>query len=662
MISVESQLVMPLWRMLKRMRHRGPDEGGLWGEGIGFVPCPDDFSPFNLRTESQVWLGNCRLRILDLSPAGRQPMSNEDGTVWVAFNGEIVNFLSLRQTLQAKGHRFRSRTDTEVLVHAYEEWGERFVEWLRGMFALAIWDGRNEGRLLLARDPLGIKPLYLWVDRQIPTDEGKLDGKANLLLFASEVRALLASGLIAPRLSKAGLWTYLCFGSVQEPFTLVDGIMALPPGTLLTVTLTSDELQITRRRYFHLRPVVEGEQVTDRSTTLKALRELLVETMGEWLVSDVPLGIFLSGGIDSTSVLSLARKALGEKAPLRTFTIAFREEAFNEAPLARQTAQHFGADHTEVLVTPDEVLTCLPDALEAMDQPTMDGINTYFVSEAAKRAGLIVALSGLGGDEVFAGYSTFRTVPLLWRWQRLWSVPLLGRGIGVFTALLPVPPDTKAKLQSLLKGENYLPDGVAPSCLPYLFARALFPPETVKKLLAMDDGLNLTAWYERVEEVWAETEGFEALGKVSVLELCHYLLNTLLRDTDFMSMAHSLEVRPPLLDIAIVRTVLPLPDDWKWDRKTPKALLVEAVGDLPPSIVFRRKTTFTFPWAIWLRGALRSITEQALMSLPDLITNFRPEGVQAIWQNFLDGKTSWSRVWALAVLSKWLQQNEVKEE
>jgi len=661
-VSVEPVSATPLWRMLRQMLHRGPDEGSLWGEGVGFMPCFETSSYLEL-PKSRVWLGNRRLRILDLSPLGRQPMSNEDGTIWVTFNGEIVNFSSLRQTLQAKGHRFRSRTDTEVLVHAYEEWGDKFVERLRGMFALAIWDGRNGGQLLLVRDPLGIKPLYIWVDQRASAGKNKLPELANQLLFASEVRALLASGLVAPYLSKAGLWTYLCFGSVQEPFTLIDGIVALPPGTLLAVTLTPDGLQITHHRYFHLGPIDEDQRVNDRSTALKALRELLVETMREWLVSDVPLGIFLSGGIDSASVLSLARKASGEKTPLHTFTIAFREESFNEAPLARQTAQRFGAEHTEVLVTPNEVLARLPDALKAMDQPTMNGINTYFVSEAAKRAGLTVALSGLGGDEIFAGYSTFQTVPFLWRWQGWWSVPVLGWGIGILTTLLPVPPDTKVKLRSLLKGESYLPDGLALPCLPYLFARALFPPETIRKLLVTSNSLeDLTAWNKRVKEIWAEAEGYEVLGKVSVLELRHYLLNTLLRDTDFMSMAHSLEVRPPLLDIAIVRTVLPFPDSWKRDRKTPKALLVEAVGDLPSFVVYRRKTTFTFPWAIWLRGELRPVTEQALMSLPDLIGDFRPEEVWAIWQNFLNGKTSWSRVWALAVLSKWLQQNEVKEK
>lgn len=645
------------------MRHRGPDEGGLWGEGIGFVSCPDDFSPPSLPAKSRVWLGNRRLRILDLSPAGRQPMSNEDGSLWVVFNGEVVNFLSLRQTLQAKGHRFRSRTDTEVLLHAYEEWGDGFVERLRGMFALALWDGRSgrdEGRLLLARDPLGIKPLYLWVDRGRGSKESKGDGSVLTLLFASEIRALLASGLVTPHLSDAGLWSYLCFGSVQEPFTILEGVRALPPSTLLVVTLTPDGLQLNYRRYAPLQPLAEGkERWTDKPTALRALRDLLVATMGEWLLSDVPLGIFLSGGIDSASVLSLARKALGEKAPLRTFTIAFREEAFNEAPLARLTAQRFGAEHMEVLVTPDEVLARLPEALRAMDQPTMDGINTYFVSEASKKSGLTVALSGLGGDEVFAGYSTFRTVPRLWRWQRWRSVPLVPKGAEVLAFLLPVPPDTKAKLRSWLNGESYLPDGAAASCLPYFFARALFPPEVVRRLLPASDSLDLSLWHERVAEVWAEAEGFEELGKVSVLELRHYLLNTLLRDTDSMSMAHSLEVRPPLLDIALVRTVLPLPDDWKQDGKTPKALLVEAVGDLPPSVVFRRKTTFTFPWAIWLKGALRPLTERALAMLPDLVGDVCPEGVRMVWQNFLDGKTSWSRVWALAVLSYWLQENEV---
>jgi len=649
--------------MLKRMHHRGPDEGGLWGEGIGLMSCPDEFSPASLPAKSRVWLGNRRLRILDLSPAGRQPMSNEDGSLWVVFNGEVVNFLSLRQALQAKGHRFRSRTDTEVLLHAYEEWGERFVERLRGMFALALWDGRSgrdEGRLLLARDPLGIKPLYLCVDRGQGSKESKGDEIAFTLLFASEIRALLASGLVTPHLSDAGLWSYLCFGSVQEPFTILEGVRALPPGTLLIATLTPDELQITYRPYARLQPSVEGKEGwADKPATLKALRDLLVETIREWLVSDVPLGIFLSGGIDSASVLSLARKALGDKAPLHTFTIAFREEAFNEAPWARQVAQKFGAEHKEVLVTPEEVLACLPEALRAMDQPTMDGINTYFVSAALKKSGLTVALSGLGGDEVFAGYSTFQSVPRLWRWQKWRSVPLVPKGAEVLASLLPVPPDTKAKLRSWLKGESYLPDDLAVPCSAYLFARALFAPEAVRELFPASDGLDLSLWHERVAEVWAEAEGFEELGKVSVLELRHYLLNTLLRDTDSMSMAHSLEVRPPLLDIAIVRTVLSLPNDWKQDGKTPKALLVEAVGDLPSPIVFRRKTTFTFPWAIWLRGALRPMTERALMTLPDFISNMRPERVRTVWQNFRDGKTSWSRVWALAVLSFWLLENEV---
>lgn len=638
--------------MLAHMHHRGPDEGGIC-DGMRFWAM-DAFEPSTL---SRIWLGNRRLRILDLSPAGRQPMPNEDNTIWVVLNGEIVNFQDLRDELAAKGHRFRSRTDTEVIVHAYEEWGDGFVNKLKGMFAIALWDGRrkakDEGKLMLVRDPLGIKPLYVW-------DEGlrAREGKRKCLAFASEVRALLASGLVVPQLSLEGIWTYLAFGSVQEPFTIVDGIRPLPPGTLLIATLHPDGVQIFERSYFTLASFEEA------TTSIDSLRELLVNTMRQWLISDVPLGIFLSGGIDSAAVLSLARKALGKDSlgkhkdlPLWTFTIAFREESFNEAPLARRTAERFGAKHMEVLVTPEEVLSRLPEAIAAMDQPTMDGINTYFVSDAAKRSGLTVALSGLGGDEVFAGYSTFQTVPRLWRWQGWLFTKGVRKGAAWLISLLPIAPDAKTKLSSWLVGKDFLPDGMPMDSSPYLFARALFVPEMVDRLLATAEGQrDLGVWHERVSAVWQEAEKFEPMGKVSVLEMRHYLLNTLLRDTDFMSMAHSLEVRPPLLDTSIIANVLPLPDKMKRDGKTPKTLLVNAVGDLPNEVVYRRKTTFTFPWAEWLRGTLRSEGESTLKHLPErLLPVLNAEAVAKVWDAFEAGRTSWSRVWALFVLAKWVE-------
>lgn len=642
-LSVEAIKAAPVTNMLARMHHRGPDEGGI-SDGTQFWTT-GEIEP---TASSRIWLGNRRLRIVDLSPAGRQPMPNEDNTVWVALNGEIVNFHDLRDELATKGHRFRSRTDTEVIVHAYEEWGEEFVNKLRGMFAIALWDGRQriKGKLLLVRDPLGIKPLYVWAGGR-----GTGNGGTSCLVFASELRALLASGLVLPKLSLAGLWTYLCFGSVQEPLTMVEGVYALPPGTILSAQWDDDQLRTEQRRYFcFAHQKVSGQ-----------LCELLTETMRQWLISDVPLGIFLSGGIDSAAVLSLARKALGmgkhTGSPLRTFTIAFREEAFNEAPLARRTAERFGAEHTEVLVTPDEVLSRLPEAIAAMDQPTMDGINTYFVSDAAKRSGLTVALSGLGGDEVFAGYSTFQTVPRLWRWQGWLSAKGTRKGAAWLTSLLPIAPDAKMKLRSLLVGETFLPDGMPMDSSPYLFARALFVPEAVNQLLAETEGQrDLSMWHERVCAVWQETEEFEPMGKVSVLEMRHYLLNTLLRDTDFMSMAHSLEVRPPLLDTAIVTNVLPLPDKTKRDGKTPKTLLVNAVGDLPNEVVYRRKTTFTFPWERWLRTNLREEVQTTLQNSSALHDVLDGSTVLRIWEDFLRGQTNWSRPWALYVLMKWTER------
>ena len=374
-------------RMMEALWHRGPDEDGL------------------LVTPSAA-LGMRRLSIIDL-PGGRQPVFNESGNVAVVFNGEIYNFRQLRRTLEGRGHAFRTNSDTEVIVHAYEEWGEECLREFRGMFAFAVWDARSSGtsgdaargaRIFIARDRLGIKPLYY--------------SSANgALLFASEVRALIASGCIAPRVAADSLESYLLFGSVAEPSTLVEGVFSLPPGHCVTLAANAPPSELRPKRYWDFSDAAlhaEGPRPKTFQEAAKQLRPLLEETVRDHLIADVPLGVFLSSGLDSTALVALASRSQSD---LHTFTVVFPEQEFSEAKISRETAKHFKTNHQEMLLTPGQVLAQLDDAVSALDQPTMDGLNTYFVSRAAHQAGLKVALSGLGGDEMFGGYSTFTTTP-----------------------------------------------------------------------------------------------------------------------------------------------------------------------------------------------------------------------------------------------------------
>ncbi|MDR7523651.1 MAG: asparagine synthase (glutamine-hydrolyzing) [Armatimonadota bacterium] len=627
----------PVWRMVDCLRHRGPDDRGVHS------PAPT------------VVLGSTRLSILDLSSAGRQPMPNEDGRVWVTFNGEVYNFRALGADLERRGHVFRSQTDTEVVVHAYEEWGAGCVGRLRGMFAFAIADARETGpqgegtRLLLARDPLGIKPLYY----------AAVGGR---LLFASEVRALLASGLVPTRLSTEGLAAYLLWGSVAEPLTLVDGVRSLPPGHRLTAQVNDGALRLEVQSYWHL-PVApaarDGMADSARDESVAALRRLLAETVGLHLVADVPVGVFLSGGVDSTCVAALAAGAHGA---ISTVTVAFPEEADrNEAALARETARRLGTRHHEVVLTGPEALQRIDEAVAALDQPSMDGINTYFVSWGARQAGLKVALSGLGGDELFGGYTTFAAVPRLEALAALARrAPVLAGWAARLTRALPaLSPDARGKVADLLSAPDHLAH-------PYAVARALFPP---RRMLALLNGAGPSVpvgpWADRLTDLATRTRGLGSFGRVSTLELGTYLVNTLLRDTDAMSMAHSLEVRVPFIDREVVEFVAALPDAWRagrvGPRRGPKALLLEALGDrLPAAVVRGRKRTFTLPWERWLRGSLRGRVEEGIEAIPEpLRPLLDPAEVQVVWRDFLAGRTGWSRPWALYVLNEWVRRHLV---
>lgn len=605
-----------LERGTRSLAHRGPDDEGtiLLRDG-----------------QSEIGLGNRRLAILDLSPLGHQPMHDSDTGNWIVYNGEIYNFREIRAEIESLGETFRSHSDTEVLLKAYACWGESAVSKLRGIFAFAIWDARAS-RLFIARDPMGIKPLYY---AQV----------GSHFLFASEVRSLLGTGLLKPSLDPAGLINYLTFGSTYDPLTLIEGVKALGAGS----TLTWNSGTLAQKRYWDL---TDNELNSDRTQISPAeLRHTLEEAVRLQLVSDVPVGVFLSGGIDSSALVSILSRG-GSTAS--TFSIVFREAEFSEAEHSRAIAKKFRTDHHEITVSQADVLTAIPDALNAMDLPTMDGINTFFVSRETRQAGVKVALSGLGGDEVFAGYGTFRTVPRMERFAKVWKyVPnaLHGHAASLFTSVF-ANTDQNRKLASLARSNGRL-------LHPYFLSRMLFTPEQRDRLLAVIPQPAFERADAEQKERLRSSCLLDPINRVSYLESRCYMLNTLLRDSDCMSMSQGLELRVPLIDHHLARSVLRIPGIQKLNA-TPKKLLVEALaGSLPDEIVHRPKRGFTLPFEHWMRQELRAEIEPVLN--PKRIDDgplggfVKGSEVKNIWEQFHRGMVSWSRPWSLYVLQRWCE-------
>src|SRR5579864_5826307 len=618
-----------LERATQSLAHRGPDDSGtviLHDSGAG---------------STEIGLGNRRLAILDLSPLGHQPMHDSETGNWIVYNGEIYNFRQVRKELEQAGTIFVSNSDTEVLLKAYARWGEQCLLKLRGMFAFAIWDARQH-RLFIARDPMGVKPLYYAQSEPY-------------FLFASEVRTIMGTGVVPPRLDRAGLLNYLTFGSAYDPLTLVEGIRSLPPGH----SLTWESGMLRESSYWDL---VDDEIGVRAAASAKDemrgdgnLRSILEDAVRSQLVSDVPVGVFLSGGIDSSALVSVLRR--GGITP-STFSIIFREADFSEAEYSRAIAAKFRTDHHEITVSQADVLTAIPDALRAMDLPTMDGVNTYFVSRETRRAGVKVALSGLGGDEVFGGYSSFHTVPRMERFSQFWThAPHALRGVfaSAFSAIAP-RNDQNRKLASLARDNGRL-------LHPYFLSRMLFTPGQRDRLLNDEPGSTAdasdTAQRERLHRALA----LDPVNRVSYLESRCYMLNTLLRDSDFMSMSQGLEIRVPLIDHQLAKTVMGIPGAAKMGA-TPKKLLVEALaGSLPDGIVHRPKRGFTLPFEHWMRQELRPEVEPMLrakrISEGPLGSLLDGGQVEAIWKDFLGGKVSWTRPWALYILQQWCELQQI---
>jgi asparagine synthase (glutamine-hydrolysing) len=617
--------------MLGQMYHRGPDDEGIF-------------------VDDSVTLGMRRLSIIDLG-GGHQPVFNADRTVVVVFNGEIYNFQELRNTLESRGYHFQTASDTEVIVYAYEEWGEDCVDHFEGMFAFALAETskstrRGNPRVLLARDRLGIKPLYYAL----------VDGN---LIFASEVRSLLASGQIEPRLSQTALQSYLLFGSVVEPMTLVEGVYSLPPGHRITLSAAGRHSSVHPEPYWDFAASAcppPNAKKRERCSATTFLRSLLEEAVQSHLIADVPVGVFLSSGIDSTALVALAAQ---KKSALKTVTVVFPEQEFSEAAMARRTARHFGTNHQELILTGIDMLGRLDEAVGALDQPSMDGINTYFVSWAARQAGLKVALSGLGSDEIFGGYSTFRSTP------DAQSVASLAQTVpGGFRSTLASAAeralgrfhrkDAHRKMAALWRDPNFLPH-------PYFYTRLLFTPARVLELLNGNGLDSPEPWRDWLEQTARGSKQLDDFTAVSCLESRSYMVDTLLRDTDSMSMAHSIEVRVPFLDHALVEYVTRLPGSIKHTNGRAKSLLVDAMADLlPAEVISQPKRTFTLPWEHWFRNALREEMATEFQDIaPPLQKCLNARSVGKVWTDFLEGQTSWSRVWSLFVLNRWARRHLV---
>jgi asparagine synthase (glutamine-hydrolysing) len=553
------------------MRRRGPDGSGEW-----------------LASDGRVALGHRRLAIIDLSERGQQPMSTPDGSLVVTFNGEIYNYRELRAELEERGFCFRSQSDTEVLLWLWIDRGEAMLAALRGMFAFALWDAR-QSELVLARDPYGIKPLY-YAD----------DGRA--VRAASSVKALRAGGRVGRTTDNAGIAGFYLFGSVPEPWTTLRSVRAVPAGSLVRVSARGVQAP---RRFFSIAQVYADAGALDPSRRRAAdlqgiVRQAVLDSVRHHLVADVPVGAFLSAGVDSEAIVSLAREA--GQGELRTVTLAldeFRGTRNDEAPLAEAHATRLGTSHSTRTIGADELRGDLRRIVAAMDQPSIDGMNSWYVSKVAHEVGLKVALSGLGGDELFAGYPSFRQLPrMVPALHTAAKVPglahLLRHAWEPFGAR---HPRLSPKLGGLLMFGGTWPGA-------YFLRRGLFMPWELRAVMGADaaaDGLERLRPFELIEAAMDPDPGTE-FSRVACLESSLYMRNQLLRDTDWASMDHSLEVRVPLVDSALLRTLAPHfvanPP-----RNGKRLLAMSPSVPLPGEVLRRPKSGFSLPMSQWISDA-----------------------------------------------------------
>lgn len=609
--EVSAKLVL----MNKTLQHRGPDDNGKW-------------------LSSECALGQQRLSIIDLSAAGHQPMLSLDERYVIVFNGEIYNFLEVKNKLVID-FDFKTKTDTEVILAAFIKWGKKCVDELNGMFAFAIWDTITK-ELFIARDRLGVKPLYYVFEN-------------NIFAFSSEIRPLLKAGFAPKKLDYNSLIDYLQYQTVHAPNTILQNVKMLMPGC----TLTLKNNTITIEQYWDISSKINTNLSSNKSYSeiCTDVNKLFTDSVQSRLIADVPFGAFLSGGIDSSAVVGVMSKISNQK--VKTFTITFDESEFSEAKYAQKIADKFNTEHHEIKLKPNDFLQQIPNALNAMDHPSGDGPNTYIVSQATKNAGVTMALSGIGGDELFAGYDVFKRSLSLRNNNWLTSFPSFAKQAAAQIMMKFKPGVASNKFNYLLN----LPNWEIKNTFP--FARTVMLDHQLNFILNKQQSNFDNEVLDGIKNIPELTT--HLLSTVSVAEITTYMQNVLLRDTDQMSMAHALEIREPFLDYNLVEYVLSVTDKNKFPV-TPKKLFVDAMGDLlPQDIVNRKKMGFTLPWKHWMTNELKQFCEERIISLSKR-EYFNEKNLLEFWNQFLQNHPSvtWSRIWYLVVLENWMQQHEIE--
>ncbi len=595
------------------LQHRGPDDSGVY-------------------SDENISLGHQRLAIIDLSSDGHQPFLSVDEKFVIVYNGELYNYQEIKR--QLKDYPFQTNTDTEVILAAYIALGQDCVKLFNGMFSFAIWN-KEQKELFIARDRAGIKPLYYSIQE-------------SCIVFSSEIRALLASEEVPRKLNKSVLPEYLQYQTVHAPKTIVENVNVLLPGSYMRIRGN----KIIIEKYWEptkcINPNVlthSKKQVTDK------VAQLLTESVERRMISDVPFWAFLSGGIDSSLIVGLMSKI--NTKPVNTFSITFDDQKFSEAKYSNIVAKHFKTNHNEIQLKVENFIDELPNALARMDHPSGDGPNSYLVSKATKKAGITVALSGLGGDELFAGYSIFKQALDVNSKSYLNKVPVNLRKL--FGQLY-------ARTASGVSGEKI----AEVLSLSKISTRYLYP--TYRKTL-LNSQVNILSGAKSAEKISLlgqfaplnRKTDLPLLSEVSIYELSTYMQNTLLRDTDQMSMASALEVRVPFLDHQLIEYVLSVSDDIKYPL-TPKSLLTDSFkGLVPDEVIYRKKMGFVLPWTKWLKNELREFCVDRMESI-EKRGIFEGGVVIQLWNSFLknDPKVSWSRVWHIVVLEDWLKRNNIE--
>jgi asparagine synthase (glutamine-hydrolysing) len=633
-IQSNTNLTHSIQKMTDALVHRGPDSDGFSVD------------------ENKVALGHRRLSIIDLSMSANQPFKDDSGRFTLIFNGEIYNYQDIKPLISE--YPFKTTSDTEVILAAYIKWGKDCLQHLNGMFAFAIWDKKDE-TLFIARDRLGIKNIYYYLDNQ-------------RFIFSSEVRSLLQSGFVPRQIDKNALHNFLVFQSVYAPATMIENVYQLMPGEYAFVSKKGMEKKFywtieapsrpmrdfVPQQYFqHSKP---KNEIPDLKTAQKNVKELLSASVARRMVSDVPLGAFLSGGIDSSAVVALMAQA--SERPIDTFTVGFSEKQFDESHFADIIAKKYNTNHTNIRLSPDDFLKELPHALDAMDTPSGDGLNTYIVSKATKKAGITVALSGLGSDELFAGYSYSRRFQQLnTTFSAYWNVPK-----GLRNPVLSLANKAFSSNGKMQKAVNMLQENAPTIDAIYPHLRGINTEGVAAKFINLDNATQELTITRLLKARQTDINQLPFLSQMTVAEMLGYTLNVLVKDTDQFSMASALEVREPFFDYTLVEYVLGVPDSLKYDKSCPKSLLVGALGTLLPSeIVHRPKMGFSFPWRHWMLHELRPFCEKYLQNLSKY-TFFNHKSIETEWHTFVQSegkKQSYVKIWQLVVLSYWLEKNEI---